>query len=196
MNPVFDKHNTQGRLYKVFLKQNKYSSNITELNYYFYTNLLKLFKFIHRRVIYTNYIRTITNPLIFSPYYTFKSQFFENRAIFNDILLKFKIKGFFLHKNFFKINYITNKIVYKKHLLGYNFFIINKNLVNNSDIYKIADNKDYSSIGKVKMFYKQIFFFDFYLNSDEYIFFIFNSTLLNILEIYKISMFLFILNFN
>lgn len=193
----FDEYNTKGQLYKVFLKKNKYSVLTPELNYYFYSYFFKTLKKKSKNIIYNNYIKNVNkNILIFLPSYTFKSQFFSNKSLFDDVLVNFKLKGFFFYKNFYKGSYTSNYGFYKNHLIGYNYYILKSNFDKYSSIHKIMDDKDYNSVGKVKLFVDTLLITTNNLNKEINLFFFFNIFLLKILEIYKIVLYLYINNAN
>jgi hypothetical protein len=171
----FDVYNTKGQLYKVFLKKNKNSLLMPELNYYFYSDFIKNLKFFSRNVIYKNYIFSQKTALVLLPSYMFKSQFFSNKSLFDDLLLTSKLKGFYLYKNYFKnYDYKYNNIFYRKHLIGYNFYIIKGDFNKYLNFFKITDEKDYNSIGKVKFFLESVPINNNILNNNLNLFFIFN----------------------
>lgn len=184
----FDEYNTRGQLYKVFIKKTKNSILTPELNYYFYSDLFKIMKKKTKNIIYKNYIKNISkNTLILSPSYTFKSQFFNNKSIFDDVLKNFNLKGLFINNSFYSSDYNF----YKKHLIGYNYYVLKSNFDKYSAIYKLLDDKEYNSVGKVKLFV------DFYekitnINKEVNLFFFFNIFILKLLEIYKITVYLYI----
>ena len=184
----------RGQLHKVILNKNKNSFLETEFNYYFYIDLFKFFKFLSKRSVYRNYIKSQENILIFSPTYTYKSQCFSNKSLFNDILVNFKLKGFFLYRNFFKnAGYKSNSYIFKNRIIGYNFYIFNKVFKNDVILNRIlnyTDDKDYNGIGKIKTVLKNNYNCD--LKNELNIFFNFNIYCFNILEIYKIIMFVYI----
>jgi len=166
------------------------------MNYYFYSDLLKQFKFINKKIVYNNYIRNTNNFLSLLPSYTFKSQFFMNRSIFNDLLLNSKLKGFFLYKNYFNIlGYKNNLSFYKKHLIGYNFYIYNNMYKNYSQLIPIMDDKEYNTVGKVKILLTEPNIYNFKLTHEFSTFFNFNVFLLNLVELYKISFLLYLNTF-
>lgn len=181
-----DIYNTNEQLYKVFIKKNKLTNLTYNSNYYFYSDLYKILKFYSRSVIFKNYVFKQNNIMVFLPSYFFKSQFFNNKTLFNDVLSDFKLRGFYLHKNFLNKKYNLDSILYKKHLIGYNFFTIKNDFKKYLNIYKIIDEKDYNSVGKVKFFFDTLQVDSNYLNKELNLFFIFNVFLLSILEIYKI----------
>ena len=191
---LYDPYNTRGQLYKVMLNKNKNSFLEYEFNYYFYTDLFRSIKFLNKNLIFKNFIKNKNDILLFSPAYTFKNQFFSNRSVFNDILTNFKLKGFFLYKNFFKnIGYKNNNYVFKNHIIGYNFYIFNKTVKSNNDLTKLLsfiDDKDFNGIGKVKLFLKQEAHFN--AANEIQFFFNFNLYCINVLEIYKITIFLYL----
>ena len=189
----YDEYNTKGQLYKVFIKKNKYSILTPEINYYFYSDFFKNLKKKSKIIIYKNYLKnTSNNTLLLLPSFMFKSQFFNNKSLFDDVLVNHKLKGFFIHKNFYKFFYNHNFSFYKKHLVGYNYFILKSNLEKYLNIHKVLDDKDYNSVGKVKLFLENYLANKLYLESDISLFFFFNVFLLKILEIYKIIIFLYI----
>ena len=188
----FDEYNTKGQLYKVFLKKNKESLLLPTVNFYFYNDFIKNIKFISRNIIYKNYAYKTNNILVLSPSFMFKSQFFINKTLFDDLLLALKLKGFFVHKNFFKYQqYKCNLITYKKHLIGYNYYVIKSNLTKFSELIKINDDKEYNSVGKVKFFLENPNTNN-YLHKNLNLFFIYNIYMMNVLEIYKILIYVFI----
>ena len=191
---IFDKYNTRGQLYKVDLKKTKNSNLNFELNYYFYSDLLKNLKYINKKIIFNNFLKNNNNILFLLPSYTFKNQFFSHKSLFGDLLLMFKLRGFFIYKNYFNIiGYKNNNFFYKKHLIGYNFYIFNKMYKRYNDFFKITDDKEYNPVGKVKFLLTKQIIFDFKLNSEFNVFFNFNIYLLNIIEIYKIIVLLHLL---
>ena len=194
---IFDQYNTRGQLYKVYLNKNKNSFLESEFNYYYFSDFYKTLKFLNKKTIYKNFIQQNNNLIIFSPNYMFKSQFFSNKSLFNDLLINFKLKGFFLYKNFFKnSNYMLNSFKFKNHIIGYNFYIFNKstNNININKLVNFIDDKEYNSIGKIKFIFKNNFLFK---SSNELdVFFNFNLYFINVLEIYKICIFLYFQNFN
>lgn len=188
---VFDEYNTKGQLYKVFINKNKNSLLTPEMNYHFYLGFLNILKKKSKHIIYNNYIKNINKNILFlMPSYTFKSQFFNNKSLFDDVLSNFKLKGFFIHKNYYKHYYSLSSNFYKKHLIGYNYFILKSNLKIYLDFYKIVDDKEYNSVGKVKYFFETTTT-TFYTNELNLIFF-FNFFILKILEIYKIIIYMYI----
>jgi len=196
----FDEYNTKGQLYKVFIKKNKYSMLTPELNYYFYLDFFKILKKKSKYIIYNSYLKNINkNILILLPSYTFKSQFFNNKSLFDDVLVNIKLRGFFIYKNFHKDFYLSDFSFYKKHLIGYNYYIFKSNFEKYSNIYKIIDDKEYNSVGKVKLFIDNLFNNKNILIKDLNLFFLFNIFLLKFLEIYKIIVYIYInifLHFN
>jgi hypothetical protein len=122
------------------------------------------------------------------PSYTFKSQFFNNKSLFNDVVSNNKLRGFIINKNFYKDRYSYNFMFYKKHFIGYNFYILKSNFKKYSNIFKILDDKEYNSVGKVKFFIDSVSEKD--INLNLYLFY--NMFLLKVLEIYKIIVVLFI----
>lgn len=189
----FDEYNTKGQLYKVLIKKNKYSILTPELNYYFYSDFFRVLKKINKYIIYNNYLKNVNkNILMLLPSYTFKSQFFSNKSLFDDVLANLKLRGFFVHKNFHKDFYSSDFNFYKKHLIGYNYYIIKSNFEKYSNIYKIIDDKEYNSVGKVKLFIDDLFNNKNILIKDLNLFFFFNIFLLRLLEIYKIIIHLYI----
>lgn len=187
-----DQYNTNEQLYKVFIKKNKVTNLTFNLNYYFYSDFYKKLKFYSRGVIFKNYIFKNKNIMVFLPSYFFKSQFFSNKTAFDSILYDFKLRGFYLHKNYLNTKYNISLITYKKHLIGYNFFTIKNNLKSYLNIYKILDDKDYNSVGKVKFFLENTQTNFFFLKNELNLFFIFNLFLLNALEFYKILIILYL----
>ena len=189
----FDEYNTKGQLYKVFLKKNKHSILTPDLNYYFYSDFFKIIKKKSKNIIYNNYIKNINkNILILLPSYTFKSQFFNNKFIFDDILIKFKLRGLFFYKNFYNNFYSSNSNFYKKHLIGYNYYILKSNFDKYLNIYKLIDDKEYNSVGKVKLFIDSLLINKADTIKDLNFFFFFNVFILKLLEIYKIIIYLYI----
>lgn len=187
----YDEYNTLGQLYKVFVKKNKHSIILPELNYHFYLGFFKNLKKNSRNIINNNYVRNVNkNILIFLPSYTFKSQFFSNKSLFDDVLINFKLKGFFIHKNFYNYSYGVSSNFYKKHLVGYNFYVLKSNFEKYLNIYKILDDKEYNSVGKVKLFIDGFLKSNFIFCSEINLFFVFNIMFLKILEIYKIIIYL------
>lgn len=189
----YDEYNTLGQLYKVFVKKNKNSIILPELNYYFYLSFFKNLKKNSRNIIFKNYIKNLNkNILIFLPSYTFKSQFFNNKSLFDDVLVNFKLKGFFIHKSFYNSTYKVDNNFYKKHIVGYNFYTLKSNFEKYSNIYKILDDKDYNSVGKVKLFIDDFLKNNSIFSNEINLFFIFNVLILKILEIYKILVYLYL----
>jgi len=190
----FDLYNTRGQLYKVYLNKNKNSFLESEFNYFFFNDFFKNLKFLNKKTIFKNFIKNINNnAMILSPNYMFKSQFFSNKSIFNDLLVNFKLKGFFLYKNFFKnYNYKFNSYIFKNHLIGYNFFIFNKTAdkINLNKIITLVDDKDYNSVGKIKFVLKSNNIIK--ITNEINVFFNFNLYCINIVEIYKILILLYI----
>jgi len=156
------------------------------MNYYFYSDFFKNLKKKSKTIIYNNYVKNINkNILVFLPSYMFKSQFFSNKSTFDDVLANFKIKGFFIHKNFYKNFYVCDSVFYKKHLIGYNYYIIKSNFDKYLNIHKIIDDKDYNSVGKIK-FFLSITSKNICITDNLNLFLLFNLVLLQILEMYKI----------
>jgi hypothetical protein len=124
------------------------------------------------------------------PSYTFKSQFFSNKSLFDDVVFNNKLRGLIVNKNFYKNKYNYNFMFYKKHFIGYNFYVLKSNFTKYSNIFKILDDKEYNSVGKVKFFISNVSEKNLNLN----FFFFFNIFLLKILEIYKIVVVLYIKN--
>lgn len=189
---LFDPYNTRGQLYKVFLNKSKNSYLESEFNYYFFSDFFKNLKYLNKKTIFKNLVKIHNNNvLVFSPNYMFKSQYFSNKSLFNDLLVNFKLKGFFLYKNFFKnSNYKFNSYIFKSHVIGYNYYIFNKtsNNINFNKIINITEDKDYNSVGKIKFILKNENLFK--LSNDLCIFFNFNLYCINVLEIYKIILYL------
>lgn len=193
----YDEYNTRGQLYKVFLKKNKHSLLSPELNFYFYINFFKSLKKKSKNIIYNNYLKKLDkNILLLLPSYTFKSQFFSNKSLFDDVLLNLKLRGFFIHKNFYKDFYSCNQVFYKKHLISYNYFVVKSNFDKYTNLHKILDDKEYNSVGKVKLFIDILSNNSNFLNKDLNLFFFFNLFVLKNLEIYKIILFLYLNTFN
>lgn len=191
---IFDQYNTRGQLYKVFLKRNKISFLESEFNYYFFNNFNKNLKFLNKRLIFRNFIKNVNNNiLILSPNYMFKSQFFSNKSIFNDTLNNFKLKGFFLYKNFFRnINYKFDDCILKSHTIGYNFYIFNKNInkINLNKFLNLTEDKEFNGVGKLKFILKS---FEKKSFNELNFFFVFNLYFINIIEIYKIIIFTYLI---
>jgi hypothetical protein len=101
----------------------------------------------------------------------------------------------FLYKNYFNsIGYKNSQVFYKKHLTGYNFYILNNSIKKYLELIKINDDKDYNPIGKVKMILMYNHYFVFNFDNEVSVFFNFNLFLLNLVEIYKILLLLFLKN--
>lgn len=193
---LFDPYNTRGQLYKVLLNRNKNSFLESEFNYYFLSDFYKNFKFLNKKTILNNFFKNNfnNNILILSPNYMFKSQFFSNKSIFNDLLINFKLKGFFVYRNFFKNEKIKfSSYVFKSHVIGYNFFIFNKTAdkININKFISLTDDKDYNGVGKLKFILKKNNQYNFYENMN--IFINFNLYCINIIEIYKLLIFLYLI---
>jgi hypothetical protein len=124
------------------------------------------------------------------PSYTFKSQFFSNKSLFDDVVFNNKLRGFTINKNFYKNKYDYNYMFYKKHFIGYNFYIIKSNHTKYLNVFKILDDKEYNGVGKIKFFITNVLEKD----SDINLHFLFNIFLLKTLEIYKITVVLFLKN--
>lgn len=192
---IVDKYNNNDQLKKIFLKKLKSSNLNINLNYYFYSDFLNLLKYKNRKILFKNFVQNNKTLFLFSPIYMFKSQFFDNKSLFNDLLKNFKLKGFFIYKNFFNSDlYKSNDKLYKKHLIGYNFYIFNKNYKNYDNVLKFTDNKDFNSIGRIKLLKSQDDFYNPSFKNELSFFLFFNIYLLSILEIYKIMMFLYLNN--
>lgn len=195
---LFDPYNTRGQLYKVYLNKNKNSFLESEFNYYFYSDFFKNLKFLNKKTVLKNFINNdINNTLILTPNYMFKSQFFSYRSVFNDLLINFKLKGFFLYKNFFKnSNYKLNNNLIKSHIIGYNFYIFNRtsNNVNINKIINFTEDKEYNNIGKIKFILKDNDLFK--LQNQLNTFLNFNLYCINIVEFYKIFIFLYFIKIN
>lgn len=183
----------RGQLHKTYLNKNKNSFLESEFNYFFYNEFFKNLKFLNKKTIFKIFIKnTNRNTLIFSPNYMFKSQFFSNKSVFNDLLINFKLKGFFLYNNFFKnTEYRFDKNIFKSHIIGYNYYIFNKTSdnINTTKIINITDDKDYNGVGKIKFILTNQKQFNF--NKEFNSFFNFNLYCINVLEIYKIFIFLY-----
>lgn len=184
----FDEYNTKEQLYKTFVKKNKHSSLFSEVNYHFYLSFFKILKNKNKNILYNTYINNNKFTMSLLPSYTFKSQFFNNKSLFDDVVFNNKLRGFIINKNFYKDKYSCNFIFYKKHFIGYNFYILKSNFKKYSNVFKILDDKEYNSVGKVKFFIDNISEKDISLN----LFFFYNIFLLKILEIYKITVILFV----
>lgn len=195
---IYDYYNIRGQLYNTFLKRNENSFLDLKFNFYFYNDFFKSLKYYKKQIIFKNFINNNNDILLMFPSYMFKNQYFSNKSLFNDLLLKFKLKGFFLYKNFFKnAGYKSNNYFLKKHVFGYNFFIINKIFLNNKYLNKITtitDDKEYNSIGKIKIFCNKNY--EEELNITINSFFNFNLYCINILEIYKIFILIHLNNIN
>ena len=187
-----DKFNNKDQLQKIFFKRLKKSNLNTNLNYHFYLYFLKFLKVSSKKSLHKSFFKNSRILFLFSPIYMFKSQFFENRSLFNDLLLNFKLKGFFIYKNFFKNSYVFDNVAFKKHLYGYNFYIFNKNFKQYENILKLTDNKEYNSIGKIKLLLKDVDFYNFFLKNELNYFLIYNVFLLNTVEVYKIILLLYV----
>lgn len=186
----FDEYNTKEQLYKTSLRKNKHSSLTPELNYHFYLSFFKILKNKNKNIMYNTYIYNNKHVMSLLPSYTFKSQFFNNKSLFDDVVLNNKLRGFVVNKFFFKNKYNSNFTFYKKHFIGYNFYILKSNFTKYSNIYKVLDDKEYNSVGKVKFFISNIS----EKNINFSLFFFFNTFILKILEIYKIIVILYIKN--
>jgi len=184
----FDEYNTKEQLYKTFLKKNKHSALTSELNYHFYLLFFKILKNKNKNIIYNIYINNNKFVMSLLPSYTFKSQFFSNKSLFDDVIFNNKLRGFIVNKNFYKDKYSYNYMFYKKHFIGYNFYILKSNFKKYSNIFKVLDDKEYNSVGKVKFFISNVYENNVSLN----LYFFYNTFLLKILEIYKIVIILFI----
>lgn len=184
----FDEYNTKEQLYKTFIKKNKHSALTSELNYHFYLLFFKLLKNKNKNIMYNTYINNNRHVMSLLPSYTFKSQFFNNKSLFDDVVSNNKLSGFIINKNFYKDKYSYNFMFYKKHFIGYNFYILKSNFKKYSNVFKILDDKEYNSVGKVKFFIDGISEKNIDLNSYIY----YNIFLLKILEFYKITIILFI----
>lgn len=196
-NPLYDEYNTKGQLYKVLIKKNKLSLLIPEINYYYYSDFFKSLKKISKKIIYKNYLFNSKNALVLLPSYLFKSQFFSNKSLFDGLLFNYKLRGFFIYNSFFKTsNYSLNPIFYKRHLIGYNFYIVKSNFNKYNDFLKITDDKDFNGVGKVKFFLENFNNSNASLNKEVDLFFLYNIYILKILEIYKILFFVFIFKIN
>jgi hypothetical protein len=186
----FDEYNTKEQLYKTSLRKNKHSYLTSELNYHFYLSFFKILKNKNKNIIYNTYINNNKHVMSILPSYFFKSQFFSNKSLFDDVLFNNRLRGFIVNKLFFKNKYNSNFKFYKKHFVGYNFYILKSNFTKYSSIYKILDDKEYNSVGKVKFFISNI--------SEKKVsfslFFFFNIFMLKTLEIYKIIIILNIKN--
>ena len=194
----FDFYNTRGQLYKVYLNKTKNSFLEPEFNYYFFSDFFRNLKYLNRQTIFKNLIKINTTDIVMmSPNYMFKSQYFSNRSLFNDLLVNFKLKGFFLYNNFFKkSNYKFDSWVFKSHIIGYSFYIFNKSSskINFNKFINITEDKEYNGVGKVKfVFLKKT---NFFLKNELNLFFNFNLYCINILEIYKIFIYLYFLKLN
>lgn len=190
---IFDQYNTRGQLYKVLLNKNKNSFLESEFNYHFFNDLFKTLKNLNKHSTYKVLIRPNFNTvLVFSPNYMFKSQFFSHKTVFNDLLLNFKLKGFFLYKNFFNNSfYKYNSYALKDHIIGYNFYIFNKStyLTNVNKIVNFIEDKEYNNIGKIKFLFKNSDTHD--LKNNLNIFFNFNLYCINVVEIKKLFIYLY-----
>jgi hypothetical protein len=150
---------------------------------------LKNLKKKNKTIIYNNYLKKISkNFLVLLPSFTFKSQFFSNKTIFDDVVVSNRLRGLFIYKNFYKDFYKNDYSFYKKHLIGYNYYILISDVQKYLNIYKILDDKEYNSVGKVKLFLEDFNKNNFLINTNT--FFIFNIYLLKSLEFYKILIFL------
>lgn len=186
----FDEYNIKGQLYKTYLNKNKNSSLISELNYHFYLLFFKILKNKNKNIIYNMYVNNNKHVMSLLPSYTFKSQFFSNKSLFDDVVFNNKLRGFTINKNFYKNKYDYNYMFYKKHFIGYNFYIIKSNHIKYLNVFKILDDKEYNGVGKIKFFITNVLEKD----SDINLHFLFNIFLLKTLEIYKITVVLFLKN--
>lgn len=186
----FDEYNTKEQLYKTFVKKNKQSTLTSELNYHFYLLFFKILKNKNKNIIYNSYINNNKYVMSLLPSYTFKSQFFNNKSLFDDVVFNNKLKGLMINKSFYRNKYGYDFMFYKKHFIGYNFYIIKSNFTKYSNVFKILDDKDYNSVGKVKFVINNIF----EKNANLNLYFLSNIFLLKILEIYKIIIFVYIKN--
>jgi hypothetical protein len=160
------------------------------LNYYFYLSFFKILKNKNKNIIYNTYINNNINTMALLPSYTFKSQFFNNKFLFDNIVLNNNLKGLIINKSFYKDKYSYNFMFYKKHFIGYNFYILKSNFKKYSNIFKTLDDKEYNSVGKVKFFINNVS----EKNTNVNLYLFFNTFLLKILEIYKITIVLYIKN--
>lgn len=139
-------------------------------NFFIFNHFLKWLKINYRLYLFRNYIKNIQNMMFLVPLFLYKKQYFAKHIDIFNSLTQNNIFGFFIFKNFFKLNpNYFNKFRLFNYYPGNNFILTNfdeqsfknLNLLNERDSKKLYffiknkyENKNYAqTINLINLFF-------------------------------------------
>lgn len=198
-NYIKDIHGAIRFFRKIFFMKNKIKNTNVKSNLFFLFYMLKSYRNFSKKKFYRIFYKVKSGDLLLlSPTYTFCSQYFEYKCLFNTVLKKYKVKGFFIYKNFFRHSgYKINVDSYKKDYIGYNFYVIKANKIIFEKLFNFFSDKEFRTSALVKHY--DNYYTNKILNKNEIfnilnLYWNFNLNLINYVEFYKIIVYIYINN--